>query len=197
MKSFKTENILPLVVLVIAGLWWATRSAKVEEAAVVEVPVPEGQSLAVVEQGEEVFRRAFWRHPDEDDRILNAERREWSDEEGVDRWQWFLEVRPSEMLENDLFEENRFELARVSTWRTDSPVSPVWFPKASESFEIMKSRDGAMVLLRDQESGSVFATGHGRGFSRAVVVPMSPPQELGAAVNGRIPSHSPPHPGAR
>ena len=42
--------------------------------------------------GEEVFKRAFWRRPSAEDRILQAERHEWHDAEGVSRWQWFLIV---------------------------------------------------------------------------------------------------------
>ena len=48
--------------------------------------------------GEEVFKRAFWRRPSAEDRILQAERHEWHDAEGVSRWQWFLIVDPSPAL---------------------------------------------------------------------------------------------------
>ena len=60
-----------------------------------------------------VFRRAFWRTPAAEDRILHAERREWADDEGVARWDWFLEVEPSAELRNWLQQDNPFAL--VST----------------------------------------------------------------------------------
>ena len=46
----------------------------------------------------EVFQKAFWKRPTDDDRILHAERREWSGEDGISRWQWFIAVQPSRQL---------------------------------------------------------------------------------------------------
>ena len=40
----------------------------------------------------EVFQKAFWKRPTAADKILNAERREWADADGVKRWQWFIAV---------------------------------------------------------------------------------------------------------
>lgn len=34
-----------------------------------------------------VFQRAFWKRPAADDKILHAERREWSGADGVQKWQ--------------------------------------------------------------------------------------------------------------
>jgi hypothetical protein len=42
-----------------------------------------------------IFQRAFWASPTGEDEILHAERREWSNADGVQKWQWFLVVEPS------------------------------------------------------------------------------------------------------
>jgi hypothetical protein len=62
---------------------------------------PAKQSLIAWRQGaptktmtdaEEIFKRAFWRRPENDDKLLHALRHEWSDADGLQRWQWFLVV---------------------------------------------------------------------------------------------------------
>jgi hypothetical protein len=49
-------------------------------------------TLAVKTDDADIFRRAFWRRPDPGDRILHAERREWTRDvsQGISQWQWFL-----------------------------------------------------------------------------------------------------------
>ena len=55
-----------------------------------------------------VFQRAFWASPTDDDEILHAERREWSDAQGLRKWQWFLVVEPSAPLLKRLRDDNVF-----------------------------------------------------------------------------------------
>ena len=84
-------------------------TGRVEE---VIVPVEEEVGLRTDTDPGEIFQRAFWRSPSADDRIVHAERREWSnDDNGVRHWEWFLEVEPGDKLVSWLREENPFRLA--------------------------------------------------------------------------------------
>ena len=51
----------------------------------------QGAPTDTVTDSEEIFKRAFWRRPGNDDHIQHAERHEWRDAAGLERWQWFLE----------------------------------------------------------------------------------------------------------
>ena len=69
-------------------------------------------TLAVEQNKEAVFQRAFWRRPGAGDRILHAERRDWKDAgAAVQKWQWFVAVAPSPEFRRWLLEDNPFELA--------------------------------------------------------------------------------------
>ena len=54
-----------------------------------------------VQSGTAVFQRAFWKRPTLDDTILQAELREWTDEENIPHWQWFIVLEPSADLLKD------------------------------------------------------------------------------------------------
>ena len=142
--------------------------------------------------GEEVFKRAFWRRPSAEDRILQAERHEWHDAEGVSRWQWFLIVDPSPALLQYLREQNTFGLVAGSF----EPLaeSPVWFRFDSQAVETFRSLDGGMHLAYRTKDHRIYASAHGFGFTKSTAMPkaVSTPGYLDSV--GRLPNASPPTP---
>jgi len=133
-------------------------------------PVEEKLTLQTSADAAEVFRRAFWREPAPEDRILHAERREWvSEEDGVRRWQWFLAVKAGVDLDQWLREQNPFSLVkreRPSPSAADA-VRPAWFPAGGDlaGFEVQQAADGGMVLIFDPTTKTLFATDVGHGFA--------------------------------
>jgi len=145
-------------------------SASVEPVAA-PLPEPPVETLARNLNAQEVFRRALWRRPQEDDVIQNAERREWSDAEGVTRWEWFLVVTPGSVLDAWL-NTNPFSLQKVERPREGGPVSssgaPEWFPKDFPGKEIFQSNVGNFLLVRDAANGRIFLADSGGGLARSV-----------------------------
>lgn len=120
----------------------------------------------------EVFRRAFWREPAPDDRILHAERREWVSEEngGVRRWQWFLAVRPGPAFSTWLREGDAFRLAPAN--RADLErlrALPAWFPRPDQvaACEIQRTADQGLTIIFDPAKNVLYATDAGHGFAVA------------------------------
>ena len=141
------------------------------EPVAVPTPAPPAETLARNLNAQEVFRRALWRRPQEGDVIQNAERREWSDAEGVTRWEWFLVVTPSPALDEWL-KTNPFSLQKVERPREGGPGSseraPDWFPKEFPGKDVFQSNVGNFLLVRDAENGRIFLADSGGGFARSV-----------------------------
>ena len=141
------------------------------EPVAAPLPEPPVETLARNLNAQEVFRRALWRRPQEDDVIQNAERREWSDAEGVTRWEWFLVVTPGSVLDAWL-NTNPFSLQKVERPREGGPVSssgaPEWFPKDFPGKEIFQSNVGNFLLVRDAANGRIFLADSGGGLARSV-----------------------------
>lgn len=145
----------------------------------------------------EVFKRAFWKRPTDEDKILHAERQEWADEDGLDRWQWFIAVDPSEDLARYLNEQNPFSLTEPKgAVALPREQVPEWFPDSAEGFGVRQSLDGQMIFLTDADSGRLFATSQGRGFAKpAEMTPrVSAPAVQAASIPGRLPNSPPPLP---
>lgn len=139
-----------------------------------------------------VFQKAFWRRPSEGDRILHAERREWMDQHGLSRWQWFLVVRASDELRRHLKDDNAFGLhAAATTPRLTG--APEWFAFDPASVTTLQSRDGAMKLMLGTQSPIVYATSQGGGFHAGspAAVRIAP---VSSTIAGRLPSTAPPRP---
>jgi hypothetical protein len=83
-----THKCLCIAAWLWQGRQGATPAVPSEEASP-EIVWESDPPSAVEQEAEEVFKRAFWRRPSAEDRILKAERHEWHDAEGVSRWQWF------------------------------------------------------------------------------------------------------------
>jgi hypothetical protein len=141
----------------------------------------------------EVFRRAFWQLPGENDKILQAERREWSDAEGVRRWQWFLVVEPSPELVKYLRTDNAFGLL-PSTSFPAIENAPDWFAIRPEEFDVAQAPHGNMRLFFHKTRPLLHATSSGTGFRPGVTSPTQtkPSSTRPQTTSGRLPLHSPP-----
>jgi hypothetical protein len=147
---------------------------------------------------EEVFQRALWRRPAADDKILHAERREWTKEStrGVDRWQWFIAVEPGAALKKWLREQNPFSVRPVGN--ADAPEikdAPAWFPADNSGYIVHTGgTTGSLTFLWSRQGETLYATGSGTGFQPGVAGPATPtpapaPQ---ATPQGRLPQTPPP-----
>ena len=114
-----------------------------------------------------VFQKAFWRRPDSADKILHAERREWSQQgKDVREWQWFLAVNPSPNLAEWL-KTNPFSLPVSNDLYKyeEAAPKPDWFPNDFVGFEIHKAPQGRFVLLFSAEKNLLYAMDSGAGFA--------------------------------
>lgn len=141
----------------------------------------------------EVFRRAFWRNPGPENTIRQAERREWSDASGVQRWDWFIAVEASQSLAAYLLEQNPFQLIAMLDTQTFTEV-PAWFPESSDGFDLQQSQNGEMTILFNPDSRQLYATGHGFGFKPGVPEPQALTTLQPNKTVGRLPDAPPPNP---
>lgn len=163
-----------LLGLVALMLWqvrssrWLSGESQPETAAVPPVAAPGSVELEVERDKALVFQRAFWRRPGADDRILHAERREWKDATGVQKWQWFVAVEPSASLREWLLTTNPFELA-AGTSAEIRPIEnpPNWFPSLAErvGFTCYYNREGYFRVFFNAATNRIFATDGGAGFA--------------------------------
>lgn len=127
---------LALAVVVFGGALWLNRAPASSRPAPAAVPAPavSAETLARTVDSDAVFARALWRRPQPDDVIKNAERRDWSDAEGVTRWDWFLEVQPGPALmawlDTNPFSLHKSEAPQPAIPPAEAP-RPEWFPKES------------------------------------------------------------------
>jgi hypothetical protein len=142
--------------------------------------------------GEEVFKRAFWRRPSAEDRILQAERHEWHDAEGVSRWQWFLIVDPSPALLQYLRDENAFGLVAGS----GEPLreAPAWFRFDPQAVQTLRAHSGGMQVSFRASDDRIFACASGAGFTKGAAAPSIAPAPISASSAGRLPNAPPPIP---
>jgi hypothetical protein len=165
------------VLLVNLVLTWLPSSPA--ELPAITKPAAAGQTVTITRSPEEIFRRAFWRRPTPADRIVRADRREWSDQDqGVQRWQWFIQINPSPDLLRALRDPEIFGLASATTAKSPAhpahpadpahPASaPLWFPTAAQlaGCEILQSPSGGLTAYYRAAGNVLFATDSGRGFA--------------------------------
>lgn len=123
---------------------------------------------------ETVFKRAFWARPSADDRILHAERREWSENGEVGKWQWFIEVEPSSALVSRLIDDNVFALHEIEKPVLSIPGRPSWFAPPEGSLCRGSGADD-MTLYLSPDHRRLFATGLGGGFQEGAAESPAPP----------------------
>ena len=140
---------------------------------------------------EEIFKKAFWRRPTSVDQIQHAERHEWRDADGLERWQWFLVVNASPELSKYLRDDNPFGLVAAS----EAPIvteAPSWFQFKRKEVTVLQSRHAGMRLMFSKSNNTLYATDSGRGFTKGAPEPSSTSQ--GAQPPSRIPNSPPPKP---
>ena len=184
--------ILVPLLAVIGWLTWrmadAGRPAAVDSAPISWKGAPPTLTL---NDAEEIFKKAFWRRPAPADRIQHAERHEWRDADGLERWQWFLVIRASPELIQYLRDDNAFGLVPASA----APVvseAPAWFRFKPEDVTVLQAPHAGMRLMFSKSDNTLYATDSGRGFTKGA--PEPPPATQGAQTPGRIPNSPPPRP---
>jgi hypothetical protein len=179
-----------LSVMAIAVLAWFAfyQESPLEESPVSATPVdPPTQTLI---DPAEVFQRALWKRPTAQDNILHAERREWADADGIQKWQWFLKIEPSPELVSHLRVKNAFGLQQeVSPKNVAHP--PEWFTFDQQNFEVMGA--GNMRLYFSPHNKILYATDSGGGFHAGAPEPERPIAGE-ATATGRLPLTPPPTP---
>jgi len=184
--------ILAPLLAVIGWLAWravdAGRTVVVDSAPIAWKGAPPTLTLT---DAEEIFKKAFWRRPSPGDQIQQAERHEWRDADGLERWQWFLVVSASPELIKYLRDDNAFGLLPASA----APVvseAPAWFRFKPEDVAVLQASHAGMRLMFSKSDNTLYATDSGRGFTKGA--PEPPPATQGAQTPGRIPSSPPPKP---
>ena len=170
--------------LVWLGLGWSRLAVAPEPIA-----WQNGPPTLTVTDGEEIFKKAFWRQPAVGDEILHAERHEWSDAGGLLRWQWFLVVKASPALIKYLRDDNAFGLAPGATGDAVAEA-PSWFKYDDDEVTTLMGPGSGLRLMFSKSGNRLYATAAGRGFTRGAPEPEPPVQ--GAPEPGRLPTTSPP-----
>jgi hypothetical protein len=139
-----------------------------------------------------IFQRAFWASPTSEDSILHAERREWSDADGVLKREWFLVVEPSPALLKRLRDDNAFGLIPASSAAAIGNA-PDWFRFGAGDVSVLKAPHGKLQLIFSRNDRTLYATDSGLGFRRGAPEPVRPAPQP-APVPGRLPIKLPPGP---
>jgi hypothetical protein len=183
--------ILVPLLAVIGWLAWRAVDAGRSSADSVPISWKGAPPTLTLTDGEEIFKKAFWRRPSPADQIQQAERHEWRDADGLERWQWFLVVSASPELIKYLRDDNAFGLVPASA----APVvseAPAWFRFKPEDVTVLQASHAGMRLMFSKSDNTLYATDSGRGFTKGA--PEPPPATQGAQSPGRIPSSPPPKP---
>ena len=187
------KRIVSLITLLsLAGIGWLGWRAGSDQkdtpsAASAVTWKGEPPTLTVTDAGK-IFERAFWRQPAAEDKILHAERREWRDKDGLQRWQWFLVVSASPGLITYLREENAFGLLASPAVPVISDA-PAWFLFNPEDVSTMSAPQASMGLMFSKKDNTLYAAASGRGFTKGAPEPAKPlPQ---ASTPGRLPTTLP------
>ena len=193
------KRILPIIAVIAALslLWFGRQWLDGRRKSPVEQPSLEAPKVdpptKVENDPVKVFQRAFWASPTDDDEILHAERREWSDAQGVRKWQWFLVVEPSAALLKRLRDDNAFGLAPASS-AADIADAPKWFAFDANESVVMKSPHSGMQLIFSKDGKVLQATDSGFGFRPGAPEPAKQAPPSSAPAPGRLPSTPPPTP---
>jgi hypothetical protein len=187
--AMKISMIILAVVALGTAAYFGFRPAKVRPAPVNPATLHEG-TLATKTDPAEVFKRALWRRPAPDDKILHAERREWTEDSahGVAHWQWFLAVEPGAALKKWLREQNPFSVHPVGNAAASMiNGAPGWFPNDFSRYEVHTGGSrGSLIFLFSRDGKSLYATSSGDGFTPGVSE-AARPAPAATAATGRLP----------
>ncbi len=188
------KRLIVAVVLCAAiglGLWLA-RSPD-DAPPLVDLPVQQQHpgTFAVKSDGPAIFKKALWRAPLPEDKILNAERREWTEGKDLKHWQWFLHVQAGKDLSDYLRVANAFGLRPAAS--AEIAHAPAWFPRDFSAHDVQRA--GPLTFLFHKTSNEFYATSQGKGFSPSVTNPSpAPPPATAPQPPGRYPATPPPNP---
>lgn len=171
------------------GLWLSRSPNAPISSPSTKVQQQHPGTLAVIADGPAIFKKVLWRAPSPDDKILNAERREWRDGADLSHWQWFLHVDASKDLLEYLQVTNAFGLQPGTATQFEN--APHWFPSNADAFDVQRS--GAMTFLFERGSNVFYATSRGKGFTKSLPVQIATPA-TGPQPQSRVPSTPPPNP---
>lgn len=184
--------LLHLVAVAALG-WWLASPGRMSELPDANQARASQPPTTVSSSPAEVFQKAFWKRPGSDDRIANAERREWKDAGGISKWQWFITVKPSKALVNHLITGNAFMLARGKNLAR-AANAPMWFPTSAEDAEVLTNASGTFIVLWDPKQNLIHATDSGHGFTAGASAPAYAPAVVQHTPTGRLPVTPPPRP---
>lgn len=182
--------VLAAVLLWWPGGWWleARRNPHVEKPSVVASRAD--PPTKIENDPGKIFQRAFWANPTGEDKILHAERREWSDADGVQKWQWFLVVEPSPALLKRLRDDNAFGLAPASS-ATLMVDAPEWFVFKPKEVCVLHAPQAKLQLIFSKDNHTLFASDSGLGFSRSAFAQIPQTLPSPAPGSGRLPATPP------
>lgn len=185
----KALLLIPLAGLLAGAGWFAYRTDPSEQSH----PSPKTHASSpptnTSTDSAKIFQQAFWKRPTADDKILHAERREWSDKDGVTKWQWFLAVEPSPELVKHLREDNAFHLAPAAT-PPKPDGAPAWFVFDAGDMSAMHAPGGGLTLLFSKSGNLLYATDTGGGFNPGAPEPTKTASQTTGT--GRLPLTAPP-----
>ena len=176
-KTFRNQLLIGAAFLLLAVLavllFLLPATEEGETLAPQEARVPEaveGATLSIITDPALVFQRAFWRRPGTEDKVLHAERLEWTNDSGdVVKWQWFLVVEPGASTQAWLA-ENPFGLPPGSGERdfNDEAYRPEWFPASEElrEHQVLESANGRHQLATSADGKRLYGTDSGFGFAQ-------------------------------
>lgn len=191
-------TIAAVLTLTSAVVWFSFRRSGENPAVPVDAAALHEGTLTTQSDAAEVFKRALWRRPAPTDKILQAERREWTKNTapGTTHWQWFLAVEPGPALTKWLREQNPFSLYPDKTGAApDVKCAPAWFPGDLAPYEVhIGGNGGDLVFLFSRAGNTLYATGSGNGFTAGAPEPPATAAAPIAASAGRLPLTPPPTP---
>lgn len=192
MKKLRFIWVPLLVLLLWLGWRWrdSLRTSHVDQPS---MEILKGDGPTKIENDPvKIFQRAFWASPTSEDKILHAERREWSGADGLEKWEWFLVVEPSPALLKRLRDDNAFGLIPAAS-AAATANAPGWFRFDGDEVHVLKSPQAKLQLIFSRDHRTLYATDTGLGFRPGAPEPtQSTPQQ--APVPGRLPTTPPPRP---
>ena len=191
-KTLLPLALFALVTAVVAGLWLGGDVSQEEppDAGPSALETLHAGKFAASKNLDTIFTEGLWRRPSPQDKILNAERREWSEGPDLNHWQWFLHVEAGKDLIDYLRVANAFGLRPAVS--AEIIHAPAWFPSDLTDYEIQRA--GSLTFLFHKTSNTFYATSQGKGFTKALPIQPAAPQPTGPQPQSRIPSTPPPSP---
>jgi hypothetical protein len=130
---------------------------------------PPNTELTTTTEAQEIFQKAFWRRPTPADKMLHAERREWTNKtDGVRQWQWFLAVEPGPGLVDAVTKAFTLKPGQLNKQHYTS--APKWLREMlNDESTLLTDSTGSFHLIHDAKQNILLATDLGHGFAEAML----------------------------